>query len=95
MTKTYPASLLLSIPKSLKERQKIAKNMTRTVQHMLCFSAFSAPFPEIIGVLVEWGSLHIATADGKVFILCLRWKDAYSYLSESALTNSRLFDDSN
>lgn len=92
MANTYPA---LSIYKSMKERQEIAKNMTRTMQYMLCFLAFSAPFPEIIGVLVEWGSLHIATADGKVFILSLRLEDTFSYLRESILTKSKLFCGSN
>eukprot|EP00795_Rhopilema_esculentum_P008547 gene8547-14548_t len=32
-------------------------------------TAFSAPFPEIVDVLGEWGSLHVLTRDGKIFQL--------------------------
>ncbi|XP_066929796.1 vacuolar protein sorting-associated protein 11 homolog [Clytia hemisphaerica] len=33
------------------------------------FIAYSAPFPDVIAVLGEWGSLHVVTGDGKVFQL--------------------------
>ena len=29
-------------------------------------TAYSAPFPDVVAVLGEWGSLHIVTGDGKV-----------------------------
>jgi len=32
-------------------------------------SAYSAPFPDVIAVLGEWGSLHVVTGDGKVYKL--------------------------
>lgn len=44
----------------------IIKGFYITVFFVCILTAYSAPFPDVIAVLGEWGSLHIVTGDGKV-----------------------------
>ena len=40
------------------------------------FIAYSAPYPDVIGVVSEWGSLYILSGDSKVKFLCVQNKES-------------------